>query len=224
MPTHDELIQRLGRLPFPDGRDRAFSMAEELAAAPEQLQIPAGRHWPPGRVLDQGNTPQCVAYAWEGWMNASPLRTTNGDAPSVIYAKAQAIDEWAPEPHDGTSVRAGAKIMRGEHRIGRYLWALSLGVVKEWLALRGPVVLGTDWYELMFDPDEDGTVHASGHVAGGHAFLCIGYSDSRHAVECQNSWGPDWGLGGRFWIPFADLQRLLHDQGEACAAVELAVA
>lgn len=40
-------------------------------------------------------------------------------------------------------------------------------------------------------------------VEGGHAVLVVGYDDAKNAVLVRNSWGPDWGLKGYFWMPYA---------------------
>jgi C1A family cysteine protease len=39
-------------------------------------------------------------------------------------------------------------------------------------------------------------------LKGGHAVLAVGYDDRRNAVLARNSWGPDWGIGGYFWMPY----------------------
>lgn len=38
---------------------------------------------------------------------------------------------------------------------------------------------------------------------GSHETLIIGYDDSVQMFLCQNSWGPDWGDGGFFGVPYA---------------------
>jgi C1A family cysteine protease len=38
-------------------------------------------------------------------------------------------------------------------------------------------------------------------VQGGHEVLCLGYDMTRMMALCQNSWGPNWGQGGYFWMP-----------------------
>ena len=45
-------------------------------------------------------------------------------------------------------------------------------------------------------------------VLGGHAFLCVGYSDRRRSFLIRNSWGEEWGEGGYFWMPY----RLMRNQ------------
>lgn len=40
-------------------------------------------------------------------------------------------------------------------------------------------------------------------VEGGHAVLIVGYDSRTRRFLVRNSWGPDWGLKGYFWMPFA---------------------
>lgn len=39
-------------------------------------------------------------------------------------------------------------------------------------------------------------------VLGGHAVMCVGYSDSKRCFLVRNSWGEDWGEAGYFWMPY----------------------
>lgn len=218
----------LGRRHAPDARDERFPM--RLVLPPFQL-APGTRHYPPGPVLDQGNTGTCVGHAWRGWLNGAPLMTTSGPGAMDIYRACVQIDEWAdndfeataPESalQSGTSVRAGVKALQAKGHIASYVWAKTVEEVRAFLLSgRGTVVFGTDWYWGMFDPDKEGFVHLKGGLAGGHAYKATGWSDTKDAVRCQNSWGRTWGQGGRFWLKRADLQTLLDAAGECCAAVE----
>lgn len=40
-------------------------------------------------------------------------------------------------------------------------------------------------------------------VLGGHDVLIVGYDDARQAFKFRNSWGPNWGLQGYAWMPYA---------------------
>ena len=40
-------------------------------------------------------------------------------------------------------------------------------------------------------------------VVGGHAVVAVGYDDASACVIARNSWGPDWGQGGYFMMPYA---------------------
>lgn len=209
----------LGRLHAPDARDDRFPMRAVVRRIAERDVFRR-----PGRVLNQGETSSCVGHAWRGWMLAGPTMF-RGRQPDefAIYNRARALDEWPENDNDpdfGTSVRAGAKVMREAGRLAEFVWAESTADVVRFLLTRGPVVLGTDWREGMDEPDSAGIVRATGDARGGHAYLCYGYDKDRKRFRCQNSWGASWGQNGRFWIPRADLELLLDAAGEACGALE----
>ena len=44
---------------------------------------------------------------------------------------------------------------------------------------------------------------AGEQVLGGHAVLAVGYDDKTKLVKVRNSWGPDWGVKGHFFLPYA---------------------
>lgn len=211
----------MGRLVAPDNRDTMYPMR---ALLPRRIPR-VSRFYSTGPVLDQGNKPQCVAYAWKQWLDSAPIKdpVKLPPDPQAIYAAAQAVDEWPGTDYDGTSVRAGAKTMEALERIGAYHWATSVEDVRDYIISTTTVVFGTDWFEGMFRPTYSGYVKPSGAVAGGHAYLCIGYSQSRGAFRFLNSWGEKWGRMGRFWMSAEDVQTLLDRDGEACAGVELRV-
>jgi hypothetical protein len=64
-------------------------------------------------------------------------------------------------------------------------------------------------------------VNVTGSVEGGHCVLLKGYLAGEGAYEGLNSWGASWGDGGKFKIKVADFGRLLSEDGEAVAAVEV---
>ncbi len=37
---------------------------------------------------------------------------------------------------------------------------------------------------------------------GGHAVMAVGYSDRKKCMIVRNSWGPEWGEGGYFYMPY----------------------
>lgn len=211
----------LGRLHAPDARDHLM----RTMLPPLVKPLPSYKFWQPGKVLDQGQTPECVAYAWTGWELGAPLMDSLAkiDPPDKLYSECQAVDEWAGQPHDGTSVRAGAKVMQSERRIGEYVFDNDVEVVRRWILTKGPVVFGTNWYEDMFTPRRGGYMDVGGALAGGHAYLVYGYYTRQSAFLCRNSWGPTWGWSGNFWLRADDARRLLTEDGEAAAAVEVAV-
>lgn len=39
-------------------------------------------------------------------------------------------------------------------------------------------------------------------LLGGHVAVAVGYSDRRKCIIVRNSWGPEWGLDGHFFMPY----------------------
>lgn len=213
----------LGRLPAPDDRDNGYPVARLLAAAPV---LPAYRYWHPGAWSgDQGRTSMCVAYSWTHWLKAGPdTQRAHVPDPAPLYAEAQRVDEWPGEEpaYQGTSVRAGAKVLQARGYVGSYWWATTADEVAAAVLGVGPVVVGTDWHAGMNRPVRgDGwRMHATGPVLGGHAYLLDGYSTKTRLFRCKNSWGRGYGNRGFAWLPADTLDLLLARHGEACLAVE----
>jgi hypothetical protein len=146
--------------------------------------------------------------------------------PDWIYHEAQKVDEWPGESYDGTSVRAGAKVLLDQGKIQEYQWSFDLDTVISHLLEVGPVVVGTNWYEQMFTPvpiknSKAVQIKIGGDVAGGHAWKLDGVSLNLKLIRMKNSWGKEWGTNGFARISFDDMERLIHEQGEACRAVEI---
>jgi C1A family cysteine protease len=180
----------------------------------------------PGPVLDQGRTPQCVAYSSIGFLTAHPVVNKAIDF-KEFYDACQRVDEWEGEDYEGTSVRAGFKVLKERGYVSGYQWALNADTVAQHILTTSPVVVGTDWYLDMFTPTSDGYITATGSVEGGHAWLLVGVNLMRHnpdgtlgAFRMRQSWGPGWGQNGRAWVTYSDMDKLIRSDGEACAAVE----
>ena len=205
----------LGCLPSPpDPRD--YSMADAVREL-EKLPRPAKR-WHSDTVLDQGMTPSCVGFAFAGWGISAPIEHPDwGNAMGHdIYAACKLIDG---ESREGSTLRAGCKVMRARHRIKTYFFARSVDEAANYVARFGPVVLGTAWTEGMLKPSFVGKViRPTGDVIGGHAYLWYGV-DATYA-HLRNSWGKDWGREGDCRIRLSDLRIVWKLRGEACAATE----
>jgi hypothetical protein len=170
----------------------------------------------------------CVGHGWAGWSQGAPLmiKPMADMQPFALYDQFIVNDEFDdndvdPDRQMGTSVRAGAKVLKQMGHIKNYLWAESAEDVRAWhLAGFGTVVLGINWYDGMMEPDKYGRLIVSGGIAGGHCVKTTGWNDERDMLRIQNSWGRGWGEAGHAWISRQDLQRLLTEDGEACAATE----
>ena len=84
----------------------------------------------------------------------------------------------------------------------------QLDQLKGCLASGSPFIFGFTCYESFESEDvADSGVLAlprpSEHVVGGHAVMAVGYDDINARFEIRNSWGPDWGDGGYFTMPYS---------------------
>jgi hypothetical protein len=216
-----------GRIEAPDARDMEHPMR---AAVPKRVVLPEYRYWVTGETLNQGMTGTCVAHAWVGWLLASPIRTRTGPNPFQLYRECVLVDEWGGNDGEataadgalqfGTSVRAGAKALTARGHVKEYIWGFDVETVKQYVLLRGPVVIGSDWFTGFMSPDSRGFIKLSGVIEGGHAYLCSGYSQRLKAFRCLNSWGESFGQRGRFWMPEAVMAELLASGAEAASAIE----
>jgi hypothetical protein len=211
----------LGRMPAEDSRDEMHLMQGVL---PSIIELRLHRYWyDRGWWGDQGDMPYCVGYAWVHWLEDGPI-TQAGQAPCCnptdVYTAAQLVDEWPGTDYDGTSVRAGAKVLQSIGKISSYTWAWSVEPIIQALLYVGPVVVGTNWYRSMFDPKDD-ILRADGRAVGGHAYVLNGVNLARGLVRIKNSWGRSWAGDGRAWMEIETLDRLIREDGEACLAKEI---
>lgn len=208
----------LGRLVSKDERDNRYLLAKKRAAGIES------RFWYMPPALDQGNTSSCVGHAWAHWLMAGPTTNKPPMTAFELYQLAQRVDEWPGEEpaYEGTSVRAGAKVLQGLGHVTGYQWAYNAETVIAHVLTTGPMVLGTNWYMGQFTPhDKTGVMELSGGNVGGHAYLIAGVSRRTGLARILNSWGVGWASNGRAWLRFADLDRLLAEDGEAAVAIEV---
>jgi len=212
----------LGRNPSPfDARDYPLSayMPKEFY----RLAIPASMKWDfLAQPLDQGETPHCVGFSMADWGINLPVQDayTNQDGHDFYY-KCKILD-GEPNQENGSNVRSAAKVLKSAGKINAYAFAASVAEIKYWLLTQGPVIMGTAWTNDMFTSDANNIVHATGDVAGGHAYV-IDEVTADDMYGIQNSWDDQWGIKGKAYISEADLTLLFRNGGEAVTAVELAI-
>jgi hypothetical protein len=216
----------LGRLPAIDFRDR-----RHMAKMPKRVaSTRTSMHWITAKAMDQGDTPHCVAYAWEQYLASSPVKNKFYKNPADLYHEAQLVDEWLGEYYDGTSVRAGAKVLQAAGYISEYSWAFDPDAAVNYLLTKGPIVFGSDWEEAMFSPFEyksETFIRKGGRFAGGHAYMLKGvnlkmpcWCGTPGAIRIMNSWG-SWADGGKAWLCLKEFGELLEAWGECSMATEL---
>jgi len=219
--TSSSLLFGLGREIKIDERDKKY-LIENKITLPKTTSTQM--YWDDnGWWGDQGRTSQCVGYAWAHFIDDGPIKHLGSKPniqPSIIYKEAQKIDEWPGENYAGTSVRAGAKYLKSQNKIGSYLWAYNLDILIKTVLTQGPVVVGTNWYNGMFYPDRNGLIKITGRLVGGHAYVINGVDTRKQLFRIKNSWGRSWGVNGSAFISFANMQRLIRENGEICLAVE----
>jgi len=226
--TDDIFLEHgLGRAYSYDARDNNYLIQNSpLYSTNSSLK---SRYWDDTQWWgNQGSTSECVAYAWIHWLEDGPIYQPSSPQPilnpNTVYREAQKIDEWPGENYNGTSVRAGAKILQRQGFINQYLWAYDLTTLINTVLNTGPVVVGTLWYRNMFVPNKStNIIRASGPVMGGHAYLINGVDTTKRLFRIKNSWGKNWGKNGSAFISFTDMAKLIGRQGEICLATELSI-
>lgn len=218
MPSETRSLGR--RVQF-DERSRAFPVTEILAPKP-----PRSYNWPVEAVLDQGPNGACVGFAFAHNLLARKQVIQSIGAQKFafgVYFDAQKIDPWAGGAYpgaipfyEGTSVLAGAKTLKTAGFLKEYRWAFSLDEMILAVGYAGPCIIGINWYTGMLDTDQWGRLNITGRIAGGHCVLVHGVNLATRHFALVNSWGPEWGFCGTCEVSFANMQRLLNEQGEVC--------
>lgn len=220
-----------------DERSRNFA-----AVAPGDTRDFRSYTWSCSAYNDQGYEGACVGFAWSHELTARPKVIPTDNAFALrVYRRAQQIDPWPGEDYSGTSVLAGVKAVQeilndyDKPLIQEYRWAFGIQDVLRVLGYQGPVVLGIDWYNDMYTPNEKHFIKPTGELVGGHAILANGVKivkldstkprtwenldQDKSFVRLHNSWGTGYGLGGDAFITVRDLDSLLKNSGEACIPV-----
>jgi hypothetical protein len=175
-----------------------------------------------GILLDQGNTPHCPGFGAANFGNNPPIvdNFTNADGDRLYYLCK--IIDGEPGQENGSNARSVGKMLKQIGRIGGYAFAKNTDEMTYWLLHNGPVMCGTDWYNDMFTPDSNNTIHPTGDLAGGH-FYIVNATYGNKIYKIHNSWDDQWGIHGEAFISVSDMAFLLNLQGEAMTAIELPI-
>lgn len=237
---------RLDRVPQFDEKSRDFRVRQMIhEGAPLGEKHPRSFTWANEHWLDQGREGRCVEYAICHDLLAKPKQVSTTLVQQIldgkrIYWPAQQEDQWpggsyegGDPSYEGTSVLAGVKVAARLGFYQEYRWALTLEGAVLGLGYIGPLILGVNWYEGCFQPDNFGWIRLTGEQQGGHSILAIGIklvakADSLHVTDfasldldrsfilLHNSWGQDWGINGRAKMSLQDFDRLRQEDGEVC--------
>lgn len=203
------------------------SMSRAFAFDTSGLEIVSKKHVRRVSTFDQLAIGSCVPNAGVGCLGTDPFFATvdrirftswTQDLCQNYYRKVTRADpfEGAWEPDDtGSDGNSMAKVFRDDGVIAGWRWTFSLD---DALKAGGvtPFITGIEWFNSMYDPDAEGIVRVDlrSGLAGGHEVVVDEIDVERGLVGATNSWGPTFGLGGRFYIPIPDYGTLLSRQGD----------
>jgi hypothetical protein len=210
--------KRLGRHIVHDSRSLDFP-----AAAAPQLQ--SVTHQAFGLPLDQGQVGSCTANALCGALNSAP--DYHGTAPRAEAEALQLYEletqlEGKPYPPNDPG-GSGLEVCKAAKQLG---WITSyghaFGIDQALLALvLRPVITGINWYTSFDSPAASGLVAiaAGATVRGGHEVVADEIDVAAKLVWFWNSWGPSFGIGGRFCMSFDTWQQLLAERGDVTVPI-----
>jgi hypothetical protein len=209
---------KYGRIVRLDDRDAKYPIRELLGHVARLRSYT----WACKVVLDQGNVGACTGFsvAAEGAARPVVIAGVTNRTGMELYKRARQLDDIPGEDYEGSTVRGAMKAAVERGWYSEYRWAESVQDVAAAIGYHGPVVLGINWYAGMEEPDGKGVIRPTGHLRGGHAILCNGFSNKTALFRLHNSWGDEWGIGGACYISWDDLEMLLRRDGEACVPVK----
>ena len=214
LPEQPKANMRLGRHVEHDSRSREFSAKR----APKIVSV---KHQATGLPLDQGNLGSCTANALCGALDSAPDFT--GGTPldekeAVRLYELETRLEGQPYPPNDPG-GSGLMVCKAAKQLGllaSYKHAFGVKHALEALVLR-PVITGIKWYSSFDSPDPTtGLVELApgATVRGGHEIVADEINAEQELVWFWNSWGTQFGLGGRFCMAFSTWGQLLEDQGD----------
>ena len=229
-PIEEQVIpgQRLGRHVRHDSRSLLYPWQQTGAPLQDVLLT---RHIP---ILDQGDVGSCTGNAETGALGTDPLYGTlppdrqaqlNEALALALYSAAEDIDGDGPYPpnDNGSTGLSVCKAAKNGGWISGYVHCLSLASVLDAISAGHAVILGTNWYDSMDNPDSSGlvTISPGAQVRGGHEYLARGIDTANRLIRLDNSWGTGWGDQGSFCYSWDTLTRLLSEQGDGTVSVPL---
>ncbi|MBK8257473.1 MAG: TerB family tellurite resistance protein [Polyangiaceae bacterium] len=104
---------------------------------------------------------------------------------------------------------------------GAELVPTELTAWKTALAAGNPIIFGVKLFGSFDKQKKAGLVpmpspaEAGRESHGGHAMLCVGYSDPDQVFIVRNSWGPEWGDKGYCYVPYRYLMNPEYNFGDS---------
>jgi hypothetical protein len=178
--------------------------------------------------LDQGAEGACVGFGTSAELSAEPMQWPTGNAfAQTLYQRARARDRARGYDFpSGATVLAGLEAAREMGLIQGFRWAQRFDDIALGLMV-GPVVMGTDVTEGMYETTAEGEWVPVGPYIGGHCWVIIGFRLNHPTFgRCYlmvNSWGARFGFNGKAWIREESLRKLWDRGGEAAIVTDTTI-
>lgn len=215
---------RLGRHQVHDALDAELEAVVDLL---EPIRdVDHAEHQP---VWDQGSIGDCTMNAAYGTIVCDPF-----GRPGTAYTEDDIVTGYELETRLDDSQIPGEYPPDDTGSCGPWSMRVlvKLGLIRSWrhcrtlhsalrMLNRGPISVGIAWYNSMFTPDAENTIHLdeSSGLAGGHQVCIVANDTKKRRVKIRNSWGASWGDQGHAWISWADLDKLLRAGGDVVQPV-----
>jgi hypothetical protein len=184
------------------------------------------KHSASGLPLNQGKIGSCTANALCGALDSAPNLAggaPRGEGDAVRLYELETRLEGQPYPPNdpggtGLMVCKAAKQMGW---ISSYKHAFGIQHALESLVQR-PVITGISWYTSFDQPTAAGLVEIApgATIRGGHEIVADEIDAPNRLVWFWNSWGPGWGVGGRFCMSFDTWSALLQQRGDVTVPIK----
>lgn len=182
-------------------------------------------------ILDQGQVGSCTGHAGIYVINTAPhtpmeypIFQPDEDGALALYSSAEEIDGDGPYPPNdhGSSGLSIVKVLTNTYLkiISSYQHTFTLTDALKALTVY-PIIVGMNWYHDGFYPDLDGRVHITGTIIGGHEVMAYKIDNENGRIWFRNSWGKNWGIGGCFYLTWADFATLLSQRGDVTVPIPL---
>jgi hypothetical protein len=215
-PAETAKVLPLGRNLEHDPRSLSF-------VAEEATKIVSVIHTGHSLPLDQTRG-SCTAEALIGALDTDPdfkgKSYVQSDA-DLLYDEEVREEGYDPAKDDpGGTGLAVCKAARKMGLIKSYTHAFGLQSSLRALVKR-PIICGVNWYSSFDDPDPRGliTLKRGAFIRGGHEVLVVEIDTHRQEIGCWNSWGSDWGNGGRFRMSWDLWGKLLAEDGDVTVPI-----
>jgi hypothetical protein len=222
LPEQAKPGMRLGRHVEHDPRSRDY-------AAERAPKVKSVKHAATGLPLNQGEIGSCTANALCGALDSAPDYT--GSTPLEekeavrLYELETKLENKPYPPNDpGGSGLMVCKAAKELGLIESYTHAFGVEHALEALVLR-PVITGISWYSSFDTPDPTTglvQIEPGAYVRGGHEIVADEIDAENKLVWFWNSWGTQYGLGGRFCMAWDTWAKLLEEQGDVTVPLKKA--